>query len=117
MMAYGMPLYLSNTINSFIVSIRGVILAYFTTNFLIGNFYTAMNFAVPITLISSLVATALFLVFSKLGNDGSEANKLFTYPVKYALALIIPAVVFVSAMSRDLIFLFYGEAIVMHLYT
>jgi O-antigen/teichoic acid export membrane protein len=64
MIAYGLPLYLSNTLNSFAATLRGVILAYFTTNFLIGNFNTAMNFTVLITLISSPIATALFPAFS-----------------------------------------------------
>ncbi|MCS7096338.1 MAG: oligosaccharide flippase family protein [Nitrososphaerota archaeon] len=106
MIAYGMPLYLSNTLNSFVTTLRGIILAYFTTNVLIGNFNTAMNFAVLITLVSSPVATALFPAFSKLGS--SEAHAMFTHSVKYTAALIIPSAVFVSAMSRDLIFLLYG---------
>jgi O-antigen/teichoic acid export membrane protein len=108
MLAYGLPLYLSNTLQGFAVTVRGVILAYFTTNFLIGNFNTAMNFAVLITIISSPVATALFPAFSRLGGD--EAKTMFTYSVKYTSALIIPAAVFVSAMSKDLIFLLYGES-------
>jgi len=108
MLAYGSPLYLSNTLQSFAATVRGVILAYFTTNFLIGNFNTAMNFAVLITIISSPVATALFPAFSRLG--GGEAKTMFTYSVKYTSALIIPAAVFVSAMSKDLIFLLYGES-------
>ncbi|MCS7096849.1 MAG: oligosaccharide flippase family protein, partial [Nitrososphaerota archaeon] len=37
MIAYGLPLYLSNTLNSFVTVLRGMILAYFTTNFFIGN--------------------------------------------------------------------------------
>lgn len=110
MIAYGMPLYLSNTLNSFVTTLRGIILAYFTTNVLIGNFHTAMNFAVLITLVSSPVATALFPAFSRLGSNGGEAKTMFTYSVKYASALIIPAAVFVSAMSRDLIFLLYGTS-------
>jgi len=107
MLAYGLPLYLSSTLQSFAVTVRGMILAHFTTNFLIGNFNTAMNFAVLVTLISSPVATALFPAFSKL--DENEAKTMFTYSVKYTSLLIIPAAVFVSAASRDLIFLLYGE--------
>ena len=108
MLAYGLPLYLSTALQSFAATVRGMILAHFTTNFLIGNFNTAMNFAVLVTLISSPVATALFPAFSKL--EGGEVKTMFTYSVKYSSALIIPAAVFVSAMSRDLIFLFYGES-------
>jgi O-antigen/teichoic acid export membrane protein len=109
MIAYGLPLYLSNTLSGFTATLRGVILAYFTTNFLIGNFNTAMNFTVLITLISSPIATALFPAFSKLESNGGETKTMFTYSVKYTSALIIPAAVFISTMSRDLIFLLYGE--------
>jgi len=110
MIAYGAPLYLSNTLNSFITTLRGIILAYFTTNFLIGNFNTAMNFSMLVTLLSSPVATALFPAFSKLGNNTRETKTMFTYSVKYTAALVIPAAVFVAVMSRDLIFLLYGAS-------
>jgi O-antigen/teichoic acid export membrane protein len=109
MITNGLPLYLSNTLSGFTATLRGVLLAYFTTNFLIGNFNTAMNFTVLITLISSPIATALFPAFSKLESNGGEAKTMFTYSVKYTSALIIPAAVFISTMSRDLIFLLYGE--------
>ncbi|MEM1674819.1 MAG: flippase [Candidatus Bathyarchaeia archaeon] len=110
MIAYGAPLYLSNTLNSFITTLRGIILAYFTTNFLIGNFNTAMNFSMLVTLLSSPVATALFPAFSKLGNNTRETKTMFTYSVKYTAALVIPAAVFVAVMSRDLTFLLYGAS-------
>lgn len=110
MIAYGMPLYLSSALNSVGGTLRGIILAYFTTNFLIGNFNMAMNFTVLITLLSSPIATALFPAFSKLSNDGGNAKKMFTYSVKYTAALIIPSAFFVSIMSRDLVYLLYGES-------
>lgn len=96
MIVYGMLLYLSNTLSSLMITFRGMVLAYFTT-----------NFTVLVTLISSPVSKTLFPAFSKLGND-SEAKIMFTYSVKYALALIIPAAVYTSIMSQDLIFLLYG---------
>ncbi|MEM3464926.1 MAG: oligosaccharide flippase family protein [Candidatus Bathyarchaeia archaeon] len=110
MITYGLPLYLSNTLNSFVITLRGIILAHYTTNALIGNFQIAMNFAVLITLVSSPVGTALFPAFSKLGSNCSEARTMFKYSVKYSSVLIIPAAVFVSVMSRDLIFLLYGAS-------
>lgn len=110
MVAYGIPLYLSSTLNSFATTLRSIILAYFTTNFLIGNFNTAMNFAVLITLLSTPVASVLFPAFSKLSISDGEAKTMFTYSVKYTAALIIPASVFVAAMSRDLIFIIYGTS-------
>jgi O-antigen/teichoic acid export membrane protein len=103
---YGLPLYLSNTLQSFLIIIRGIILAYFTTNFLIGNFNVAMNFITLITIISSPIA--LFPAFSKLNKDNSKT--LFIYSVKYTSAIIIPATIFVLIMSKDLIFLIYGES-------
>jgi O-antigen/teichoic acid export membrane protein len=108
MLRYGLPLYLSNTLQSFLIIIRGIILAYFTTNFLIGNFNVAMNFTTLITIISSPIAIALFPAFSKLNKDNSKT--LFIYSVKYTSAIIIPATIFVLIMSKDLIFLIYGES-------
>jgi O-antigen/teichoic acid export membrane protein len=108
MIAYGFPLYMSNTIQSFTLTFRGILLAYFTTNFVIGNFNTAMNFAVLITLLSTPVATALFPAFSRLSDNHEEAKTMFNYSVKYTTALIIPLAIYVATMSRDLIYLLYG---------
>jgi len=108
MIMYGLPLYMSNTIQSFTATFRGILLAYFTTNFAIGNFNTAMNFAALITLLSSPVATALFPAFSRISGNREEAKTMFNYSVKYTTALIMPPAIYVAAMSRDLVPLIYG---------
>jgi len=107
MLSYGFPLYLSGALGSLAATVRGVALAHFTTNFEIGNFNAAMNFAVLVTLVSSPIATALFPAFSKL--DSSEARTMFAYSVKYTSALVIPAAALVSALSQDLISIVYGD--------
>ncbi|MEM2363716.1 MAG: oligosaccharide flippase family protein [Candidatus Nezhaarchaeales archaeon] len=111
MISYGLPLYLSGILYGLTSTLQGVVLAYSVTNELIGNFRAALSATIPITLISSPVATSLFPAFSKLGLEG-EAKTLFKFSVKYTAALIIPAAMFVAFMSRDLVFLLYGESYV-----
>ncbi|MCS7140526.1 MAG: oligosaccharide flippase family protein [Nitrososphaerota archaeon] len=109
MMSYGFPLHLTGVLYSFILTFRGIVLAHFVANELIGNFGVALNLAVLITLISTPVATSLFPGFSKLGY-GDEAKTMFTLSVKYASMLIVPSVVFVAAMSRSLVHALFGES-------
>ena len=108
MIGYGSPLYLSTTLQNILATVRGIILAYFATNLLIGNFNTALNFAVLAVLISSPISNALFPAFSKLSDNHEEARKMFTYAVKYTSTLIVPAAIFIATMSKDLVFFIYG---------
>ncbi|MEM1872814.1 MAG: oligosaccharide flippase family protein, partial [Candidatus Nezhaarchaeales archaeon] len=111
MISYGLPLYLSGILYGLTSTLQGVVLAYSVTNELIGNFRAALSATIPITLISSPVATSLFPAFSKLSSDGGSKT-LFSFSVKYTAALIVPATVFIALMSRDLILLLYGEGYV-----
>lgn len=110
MVGYGLPLYLSSTLNSILGVIQGIILAYFATDFMIGNFKVAMNFTILIALLSGPIATTLFPAFSKRSSKSDEIKKMFSYSVKYTAALIVPATVFVIIASKELIALIYGPS-------
>lgn len=110
MMNYGMPLYTSSILHSSLATLRDVILAYFTTNFMIGNFHIAMNLATLVTLLSTPIATTLFPTFSRLSENSEDLRKMFKYAVRYTSALIVPASIFVAFMSRELTFIVYGSS-------
>jgi len=110
MIPYGMPLYLSHIIFSLLTQYQGFILALFVSNTEIGNYKTAMNFSVLITLLSYPIASSLFPAFSKLSikKDRNMVEKMFKLSVKYTSLLLIPASLAVAVLSKELIYTLYG---------
>ena len=109
MISYGMPLYLSSLILLLVDQYRLIILAYRVSDFEIGNFQAAGNFATLLVVLSTPIATALFPAFSKLNPAGEEIKKAFQYSVKYTGVLIAPAAFFTIIMSRILVEIVYGR--------
>ena len=107
---FGAPLYLSAIIVGFQVQIKGVLLALFTSDFGIGNYKTALNFAVIITLLASPIATTLFPAFSKLNieKDRNSIEKMFKLSVKYTSLIIIPASIATAILSKNIVYTLYG---------
>jgi len=110
MISYGIPLYLSSLILLLVDQYRLILLAQSVSDFEIGNFQAAGNFATLLVVLSTPIATALFPAFSKLDPTGEEIKKTFQYAVKYTGILITPAAFFTISMSRILVEIVYGHA-------
>ena len=110
MIRYGMPLYLSTVIFTLLTQYRSFVLALFATNTEIGNYTTAMNFSVLITLISYPIASSLFPAFSKLDvkEDGDTVEKMFKLSVKYTSLLVIPTSLAIAVLSKEIVYTLYG---------
>jgi O-antigen/teichoic acid export membrane protein len=109
MISYGIPLYLSFLILLLVDQYRLILLAHIASDFEIGNFQAAGNFATLLVVLSTPIATALFPAFSKLDPTGEEVKKAFHYSVKYTGILIAPAALFTICMSRILVEIVYGH--------
>ena len=110
MLSYGSPLYLSSTLESAAGNYQGMVLAWLTSNVMIGNFRVAANFASLIYLLTGPISTALFPAFSRLSLDSGGIRLMVKYSVKYTAAILVPASVFVIVMSRELVSVIYGQA-------
>jgi O-antigen/teichoic acid export membrane protein len=110
MVSYGLPLYISTLMISLLTQYRSLILALFTSNEEIGNYATATNFTVLITLLSYPIARSLFPAFSKLSimENRDSIEKLFKLSVKYTSLLIMPTSMLIALLSREAIRLLYG---------
>jgi O-antigen/teichoic acid export membrane protein len=51
----------------------------------------------------------LFPAFSSLNPSGEEIRRMFRWATKYSAMLVIPASVFISVESKDIIHLIYGK--------
>jgi len=105
MITCGAPLYLSSLIGGLQAQIRGILLALFTPNISIGNYHTAMNFTVLITVLASPMATTLFPAFSKLNirRDRDSIERMFKLSVKYTSLIIIPASTAIAVLSKNIV--------------
>jgi O-antigen/teichoic acid export membrane protein len=72
---------------------------------MMGNYFTAMNFAVLLTFVSFPVATALFPVFSKLNPEKEPelVKTVFASSVKYTALLLVPATFALIALAAPLV--------------
>jgi O-antigen/teichoic acid export membrane protein len=72
---------------------------------MMGNYFSASNFAVLLTFVSTPIATALFPVFSKLNPEKEpELTKtVFASSVKYTALLLVPVTFLLIALSVPLI--------------
>jgi len=110
MLSYGLPLYFSSTLESAVGTYQGMVLAWLTSNVMVGNFRVAANFASLMSLLTGPISTALFPAFSRLSLNSGEIRWMVKYSVKYTAAILAPASMFVIVMSRDLVSIIYGQA-------
>ncbi len=110
MVSYGSPLYVSNLLIGLQGEIQRILLSLHASNASIGNYATAVNFSVFISMISSPIVTILFPAFSKLSFDreGEAVEKLFKLSVKYTSLLVMPMALAMATLSKDLVFTLYG---------
>jgi len=110
MIKYGFPLYFSGLLMGFLSQFRMLSLAWFVSDFDIGNFRAASNFLSLITIVAIPVSTALFPAFSKFNfkEEKEEIERFFHYSLKYILLLLTPVALLVGIASRNLVLLVYG---------
>lgn len=108
MIGYGLPLYISSLILLIVDQYRLILLAHNVSDFEIGNFQAAGNFATLLVVVSTPIAAALFPAFSKLDHASEEVKKAFQYSVKYTGMLVAPASFFMIVMSRSFVEIVYG---------
>jgi O-antigen/teichoic acid export membrane protein len=111
MFRYGLPLSFSSIFNSFLGQFYNVLIAIYASNFLIGNYAVANNFAVLLTFFTTPIATMLFPAFSKLDSqkDKETLKIVFQSSVKYSSLLVIPPTVAVMALANPAVSALFGE--------
>lgn len=109
--SYGMPLYISVLLVGFTPLYQQVILAFFASNFNVGNYMVASNFLALLTVIPSSITTALLPAFSKLDSSSAETVKVFFRRAKkYTCLLIVPLTSLFIIFSKQIVQIVYGTA-------
>ena len=111
MVSYGRFLYVSSVVFSFLAQYKTLILVFFVSYGEIGNYTTAMNFSVLMTLITYPITTSLFPAFSKLNivRDRDLVERMFRFSVKYVSLLVLPASMALAVLSKEAVSTLYGS--------
>jgi len=108
MLAYGLPVYVSNLMLSFSNNYPSIVLAWFRGDFEVGNFSAAVKFIFFLSAIAMSFSLAMLSAFSR-ASAGGRAAYVYGYSVKYLTLVLLPLVVCTSAGSKLLVNLFYGR--------
>jgi O-antigen/teichoic acid export membrane protein len=105
MLEYGLPLTASTIVIGVLPQVFAFFMSIYAGTWMMGNYFSASNFAVLLTFVSTPVATALFPVFSKLNPEAEpELTKtVFASSVKYTALLLVPVTFLLIALSVPLI--------------
>jgi O-antigen/teichoic acid export membrane protein len=109
LLGYGFPLYTSSLLALVQGQYQTIILAFFVSNTVIGNFTIAVTLSALLNVLLFPIG-ALFPAFSKLNADDDEMRWLFRMSTKYTALLVIPATVLVGFLANDLILTLYGSS-------
>jgi O-antigen/teichoic acid export membrane protein len=108
---YGAPLYISVLLAGFAPLFYQAVLAYSVSNSDIGNYSVASNFLVLLSVIPGSITTALLPAFSKLDSSSAESIKsFFRRANKYSCLLVVPMVVLLAMLSKQVVEIVYGSA-------
>lgn len=110
LISYSTPLYASFLLIGIVPLFQNVILANYTTDFEVGNFKAASNFATLMTVLSIPITNALLSGFSKL--DSSKEDKIKTFfklSNKYTTMIIFPVAMVFIVFSKEIIQVVYGS--------
>ena len=108
MVRFGFPPYIGGILSGLASYYVPLVLAVIASNATIG-YYTAANTAsVPISLVSSTAAAALFPAFAGLVGVGADTAKAFRRAVKYVGYISIPIVFFIVVAAKELMALLFG---------
>jgi len=110
LIGYGLPLYASTILTVISSQYVNIVLANFASNVEIGSYAVAMNLSSIIMLVIMPIATVLYPSFSRVEViEESSLPRVFELAVRYSILLVAPTSLFVSAFSKELVDVIYGE--------
>lgn len=116
MIGYGGPLFLSKIFVGMSTQFRGILLSWYITDDVIGNFGVANWFNILVRAITLSIGVALFPTFSRydINHEPERIKEIYKGSIRYSTIFIIPIICLIITTSNSLIyFLFstkYSEA-------
>jgi len=111
LIGFGLPLFLSQIFIGVTNQFRGVLLAWFISDEIIGNYGISTWFTALIGVILATIGTPMFPSFSKynIKNEPRKTIDVYRWSIRYTSILIIPLICFLISSSKPLIYTIFGE--------
>ncbi|MCL2868452.1 MAG: oligosaccharide flippase family protein [Candidatus Bathyarchaeota archaeon] len=117
LLKYGIPLTVPNIVIGVLPQLFLFLMAIYTSDGMMGNYYAATCFSVLVTFISFPISTALFPTFSKLNpqKEPELVKTVFSSSVKYTSLFLIPTTMFIIALATPLVNTLFPQDGIIHL--
>ncbi len=111
LLRYGLPMSISAISTGFLTQFYNVLMVKYCEKQAVGNYASALNFAVLLIFLAEPIATILFPAFSKIGvkKDVETLRSAFQSSVKYTALFIIPVTAGIIALSQPIIYTVVGD--------
>jgi O-antigen/teichoic acid export membrane protein len=111
MIRFGFPLFVSGLVAMFGVQIRLILLPWFVSDAVIGNFQVAQNFTMLIISVTSAIGVALYPMFSKFSFTQNPEGTRHAYrsAVRYSTLLVIPVTLLLITIAEPMITTLYAK--------
>ena len=87
-----------------------ILLAFFASNYDIGNFKATSNFMILLAIVAQQITISLLPAFTKLnGASNNQRNSFFNISHKYTTLVIIPLTVLLIVFSNEIVQFSYGS--------
>jgi O-antigen/teichoic acid export membrane protein len=105
MLKFGLPLTASSIVVGVLPQVFSFTMAVYAGKWMMGNYFTAINFSVLLTFVSIPIVTALFPVFAKLNpqKESGLVKTVFASSVKYTALLLVPATMALITLATPLV--------------
>ena len=111
LIGFGLPLFLSQIFIGVTNQFRGVLLSWFISDEIIGNYGISTWFTALIGVVLAAIGTPMFPSFSKynIKNEPRKTIDVYRWSIRYTSILIIPLICFIISSSKPLIYTVFGE--------
>lgn len=110
MVRFGFLPFVGNILTALSVFFISVLLALVANNQNVGFYQAATSMVIPITLLTTATATALYPAFASLHGTKGDVGSAFRMSVKYAGYLLVPFIFVLAASGTDLVDIIYGSS-------
>lgn len=107
---YAAPIYVSALVAGFVPLLQSTLMALFLKNSQIGGYGAAVNISALMSLFAYPITTALFPLFSRIGNDEIKLKETYLSTLRYTTILMVPLTMATMALSLPLTAAVYGRS-------
>jgi O-antigen/teichoic acid export membrane protein len=110
MTRFGIPIFIGNVIGNVINQFRGVLLPWFISDELIGNYDVAFKFGMLTGVLAEAIRVTLYPAYSKFTHtlDPASTRMIYRESVRYVALLILPWTLLLASLAQPLIYTLFG---------